>query len=48
VTYQINVNNLFNKSYLNIANWASGSSGNMVNAVYGDPRSAKATVRFEF
>lgn len=48
VTYQINVNNLFNKSYLNIANWASGSSGNLVNAVYGDPRSAMATVRFEF
>lgn len=48
VTAQFNIKNLFNREYINIANWASGSGGNLINVSYSDPRSAMASLKFEY
>ncbi|MBY0579622.1 MAG: TonB-dependent siderophore receptor [Burkholderiales bacterium] len=48
VTAQLNVKNLLDKEYINIANWASGSAGNLVNVLYSEPRSAMASLKLEY
>ncbi|MEI8208380.1 MAG: TonB-dependent receptor [Methylococcales bacterium] len=48
VSGQLNVDNILDKQYLNIAQWSSGSYGNVVPVAYSTPRSFMGTLRVEF